>query len=141
MSTTPSQLAFDFSEPATVSPPHNGRDTSIDAAEQIRPDAGRLRKMVFDAIQAVGAEGLTDRECQLATGLQGSTQRPRRIELQRLGLITDSGQRRPTASGRQAVVWVAKERLKTKGGHSVPENLPEQKGDARDKAGKAATSQ
>jgi hypothetical protein len=37
--------------------------------------------------------------------MQGSTQRPRRVELVRAGLVVDSGLRRRTFAGRSAVVW------------------------------------
>ena len=41
------------------------------------------------------------------------------------------------ARAREIYERQAKERLDTKGGHSGPVNLPEAKGDARDKAGAA----
>lgn len=50
-------------------------------------------------------EGRTDEEMQTVLGLPGSTQRPRRIELVRMGKVIDSGLTRKTASGRQATIW------------------------------------
>jgi hypothetical protein len=41
---------------------------------------------------------------QLALGMNPSTQRPRRIELERRGLVVKDGTRK-TSSGRMAVVW------------------------------------
>lgn len=53
----------------------------------------------------VWVDGRTDEEMQLALGLAGSTQRPRRVELVRMGKVVDSGLTRKTASGRQATIW------------------------------------
>jgi hypothetical protein len=79
--------------------------TSVAAAKKIAPKASTLRDKVYAAI--AGSHGLTDEECQLELHLDPSTQRPRRIELVRAGLVRDSGQRRYTLSNRLAVVWVA----------------------------------
>jgi hypothetical protein len=82
-------------------------DTSIAAADAIAPSANRLRTLVYDTLRAAGAEGMTDEELQDATGLQGSCQRPRRVELVARNLVRDSGRTRPTRSGRAATLWVA----------------------------------
>src|SRR5690606_26494940 len=37
--------------------------------------------------------------------MNANTERPRRIELQRAGLVLDSGTVRPTSTGQDAVVW------------------------------------
>lgn len=81
--------------------------TSRAAAESIAPKAGTLRALVLDAIQK-SAYGLTDEDLQEILHLNPSTQRPRRIELVRMGLVCDSGETRLTRSGRKATVWVAK---------------------------------
>lgn len=80
--------------------------TSVAAAEAVKPAAGRLRAEVLAAIRRAGRAGLTDAEGQAATGIGGDTWRPRRRELQDAGLIRDSGKRRTTGHGREAVVWV-----------------------------------
>jgi len=87
--------------------PHSGGSTSHAAAGEIRSDAGRLRQAVWAFIRARGDHGATDSEIQTDLQLAGDTQRPRRWELQRAGLIVDSGQRRRTPTGRKAVVWIA----------------------------------
>jgi hypothetical protein len=79
-------------------------ETSHDAAEAIMPNAGTLRRRVLDLI-GVAPAGLTDEQIQFVLSMNPSTQRPRRIELQRMGLIRDSGRTRATRSGRKAVVW------------------------------------
>ncbi len=88
-------------------PPRNAGVTSSAANVAIKPLAAGLRKKVLDFIASRGELGATDGEIQTALGMRGSTQRPRRKELQNAGLIQDSGTIRPSASGRAAVVWVA----------------------------------
>jgi len=80
-------------------------DTSHSAAESMRALAGRLRARVYACIVSHGAAGLTDEEIQAELEMQGSTQRPRRVELVRAGLVVDSGLRRRTTAWRSAVVW------------------------------------
>lgn len=88
--------------------PHSNDTTSLWAALAIAPHVNRLAGVVLDAIRAAGERGMTDGEIQAATGLDGNTVRPRRVELERAGLIAACGTR-ATAAGRQAAVWVAKE--------------------------------
>ena len=83
--------------------PHS--ETSREAAEEIRPVAGELRKAVFVYIKQHG--GATDEEVQKALEMSPNTQRPRRVELVDRGMVRDSGQKRRTKSGRKAVVWEA----------------------------------
>lgn len=83
----------------------NMRNTSADAADSISPLANRLRTMVYGIIR--NRRGATDEEIQLALRLNPSTSRPRRVELERAGIVKDSGRRRANRSGRKAIVWVA----------------------------------
>ena len=92
-----------FSSPPAIP----GSDTSEAAAEAIRPTVKGLRAAVFACIIGRGPVGATDAEIQAALELPSDTERPRRRELVRLGMVRDSGQRRPTPSGRLAVVWSA----------------------------------
>lgn len=80
-------------------------ETSHDAADKITSISGRQRRLVFELIAASEC-GMTDEEMQLQSGLSPSSQRPRRVELVEGGHIVDSGARRKTKSGREAVVWV-----------------------------------
>ena len=88
-------------------PAQQHSETSVAAAESIRPDTNRLRAVVLDAIRRAGADGLTDEEGIAATGIVASTYRQRRVECVQAGKVIDSGKTRKTASGRNAVVWVA----------------------------------
>ncbi len=93
-----------FDQPATHA---NAPTTKRAAAVAIRPTAGRQRMKVLAYLQSQGTIGATDEQIQLALDLTGNSERPRRKELQALGLIEDSGHVRPTTSGRAAGVWGA----------------------------------
>ncbi len=82
-----------------------GSPTSIAAAAAIESRAETLRVKLLLALREAGECGLTDQEMQRALNMDPSTQRPRRGELVKDGKVIDSGLRRRTASGRQAVVW------------------------------------
>lgn len=88
-------------------PPSVPSATSEAASIAIESAAATLRGQVLRAIRAT-ADGLTDEQVQAACAMNPSTQRPRRVELVRAGLVVDSGRTRATTSGRQAVVWVCR---------------------------------
>lgn len=90
-----------------VGVPHNGSQTSREAAERIAPVASAQAAQVFAFIARQGDGGVTDHEVQTALGVTGDSDRPRRWNRQRAGLIRDSGQRRKSPAGRAAIVWVA----------------------------------
>lgn len=87
-------------------PAQDHSPTSVAAADAIAPVAATLRRMVYEAIAAAGADGLTDEEGAEKVGIGGNTYRPRRRELEQAGRIRDSGRTRMTRSNRKAVVWV-----------------------------------
>ena len=95
-------IPSDIPAPYTGSSPAT-RETSRAAAERIKFGAATLRYAVLEAIVSAPS-GLTDQEQQVALKLDGSTQRPRRIELFNLFLIQIIGER-VTDSGRAAMVW------------------------------------
>jgi hypothetical protein len=80
--------------------------TSVAAADAIAPLTATLRRRVYEAIKAAGADGLTDEEGAEKVGISGNTYRPRRRELEQAGRIRDSERTRMTRSNRKAVVWV-----------------------------------
>ena len=90
-------------------PGHNFRDTSKEAARLIEPKAGALRLRILGEIQVRGSFGATCDELEQAFGMSHQTVSARCRELNMTGKTKDSGQRRPTRSGRKAIVWVAKE--------------------------------
>lgn len=81
--------------------------TSDLAARRIAAHAGSLRALVLLHITTCGEHGATDDEGEIALDIRPQTYTPRRRELVRLGLVVDSGKRRPTLTGRPAAVWVA----------------------------------
>lgn len=93
----------------TEDPPHNGKPTSILAAEEIKPTVARLREQVYAFIRDRGKAGATREEIEDGTGIKGSTCRPRCLELMKAGRITETQETRWTRSGRKAVVLVAVE--------------------------------
>jgi len=80
--------------------------TSRDAAESVEPVRLSMRERVFQYIAGCGAAGATDFEIEAMLGMLHQTASARRNELERDKRIKDSGQRRKTASGRWANVWV-----------------------------------
>jgi hypothetical protein len=89
------------------------RPTSAAAAVEALPRSGTQRARVYEAIRQAPA-GLTDQEIATTLGLAENSVRPRRLELSDPPkglpqLIVDSGRRRQTSAGKQAVVWVAVE--------------------------------
>lgn len=88
-------------------PGHRRADTSIAAANALVPKLGRLQRMALEAIREAGGHGLTADELAARLDLDRSTIQPRTSELRRKGLIRDSGHRRPNATGKQAIVWIA----------------------------------
>ncbi|TIL42791.1 hypothetical protein [Mesorhizobium sp.] len=88
-------------------PGHRNVETSIAAAETLAPKLGRLQRMAQAAIRDVGTHGLTADELAARLKLDRWSIQPRTSELKRKGLILDSGQRRPNATGKLAIVWIA----------------------------------
>lgn len=81
--------------------------TSRGAAVQIAPALNRLQSKVYGFIYNCGVTGATDEEIQTALAMNPSTQRPRRIELLEMKLISVATGTRKTRSNRQANVWIA----------------------------------
>lgn len=89
-------------------PPHQDTDTSIDAAKSMVPHTGRLQAMVLNYITEKGAHGATDEEIWIALRMEKNSINPRRIELEKMGLIIRTDERRFNRSGRKAIVFKLK---------------------------------
>lgn len=89
--------------------PHNGTQTSIEAARSMRLAAATQEARVYDYIKSRGAEGATDDEGQRDLGIDAHSYCPRRISLERKACIRKTDRTRPTRSGRRAAVWVVQE--------------------------------
>ncbi len=84
-------------------PPHQRHsETSATAAEEIQPKVGHLQGVV---LAAISGRPSTDEELIYGIPMAANTLRPRRRELQLMGLVEDSGERRHTRAGKLAVVW------------------------------------
>jgi hypothetical protein len=96
---TPEQTSISF-----AAPPSNGSPTSVAAAASMVPHTARLRRQVYDANAAAGAEGRTCDELEAQLGLRHQTCSGRCTELRIAGKIVGAGVRK-TRSGRHAVIW------------------------------------
>jgi len=64
-----------------------GSETSADAADSMEKPSLRLRSKVRLYLYECGPSGATDEEIQLALDMAPNTQRPRRLELEKMGAI------------------------------------------------------
>ena len=81
-------------------------ETSREARKSIRPHMSEQQRRVYCWALLMTSSGFTDDGAIAALKMNPSSFRPRRGELVEVGMLKDSGQRRKTASGRSAVVWV-----------------------------------
>src|ERR1039458_2863766 len=81
---------------------HATTDTSASARTAIQPSMGALRQLV---LQALHTPAMTADEVADYLKIDRLAIRPRVAELYAMGVIVDSGDRRPNASGKLAIVW------------------------------------
>jgi hypothetical protein len=98
-------LSVDLDRPG-VRVGHAHPETAKRAAGIASLRAGSRRKEVYDAIQRTLHRGFTDDEMETALGRSHQTLSATRNSLMNDGLIVDSGQRRRTKWGNDAIVWV-----------------------------------
>lgn len=84
--------------------------TSKEAAARMETSATKLRMRVLRMIQS-RRDGVTADECAALLGESILSVRPRLSELNKLGSIEATGQRRPSSTGSASAVW----RMKTDG--------------------------
>lgn len=81
--------------------------TKFDAYKSLgKPVARTLRKRVFRWIAQQEEFGATNEEISKSTDMRLQTVCARRNELGKKLLVVDSGRRRATESGRNAIVWI-----------------------------------
>lgn len=90
--------------------PFSNPTTSKAAAESMKPHAQIIRERIISLIKLCGPNGATADEIECELGIQGSTVRPRLVELRAAGRITTEGEVRKTRGGRMALAWVATDR-------------------------------
>lgn len=103
----PEQLALTIEQNTPGLARHDHPPTAKAAAATT--NTGKTRRFVMDLINRRGWAGATDEEiitAGTAAGFSANGLRPRRVELVRDGVVADSGRKRATQSGRQAIVWV-----------------------------------
>jgi len=81
-------------------------ETSHEAAESMRQAAPSVRQRIMQVIKDSGLHGATDDEIEQITGLRHQTASAARRSLSKVGHVVDSGERRKTSSGRNAIVWI-----------------------------------
>jgi hypothetical protein len=81
------------------------QDTSREAAASIAATLGFLEDVVYGAIKRAGARGVTCDEVEVREALAHQTASARIRGLYLKGLVVESGKKRKTRSGRNAIVW------------------------------------
>lgn len=92
--------------------PHVNRDTSRAAAVSMLPVAASIRARILEYITAQGSNGATVDEIEIALGLSHQCASARLTEASKACDVMDLGERRPTRSGRKAIVWFSVEQAK-----------------------------
>jgi hypothetical protein len=90
-----------------VSVSRNAPDTSRAAATNRLPKTGSKRGITYDLIKCY-PQGLCDHEIEQLTGWLHQSASSVRNSLMRDGLIYDSGLRRKTSTGNDAIAWKVK---------------------------------
>jgi hypothetical protein len=85
----------------------NHPDTSHRMRERKVGKTGTQRRRIYDLALSRGDGGLTDDEVEVHLGLLHQSASAARNSLMKDGWLHDSGRRRLTRSGEQAIVWVA----------------------------------
>ena len=81
--------------------------TSLEAYDSIQDSCSAMEQRIYDAVKAAGNTGMTLEEISNNTGIKLQTVCGRRLKLEQLGYLADTGTRRQNESGRSAKVWVA----------------------------------
>ncbi|MFO1003301.1 MAG: hypothetical protein U0936_23450 [Planctomycetaceae bacterium] len=88
-------------------PYHNGSQPSRAAAESARRFVRSQASRVLDFIAKQGERGATDKEIQTGLGMDGNSQRPRRVWLREQGFIQAKGHPEDITIRDGSTVWVA----------------------------------
>lgn len=102
---TPKAVLFDPRTWPQAPSPRTAPETSRQAAASIQQATSQLARRVYHYLLEHGPQTCAQAEQDLQMTHQ--TCSARFNELMRKGLIQDTGQRRPTPSGRKAAVWQA----------------------------------
>lgn len=95
-------------QPYGGKPPYRrGNPTSQAAAESVAYIAPTVRERVYEYIKAAGPRGRINNEIADGLSIKLQTVCARVAELRLAGRLEDSGTRRKTDTGRQAIAWRA----------------------------------
>lgn len=103
------EAAFALDDADYHAPFAAGRPTSAAAAQSVEPTAESLCGIIYAAVKQTAA-GLTCSDVETRFELKHQTASARLWDLHTRGFIADSGQRRPSLTGRASIVWVAASR-------------------------------
>lgn len=84
----------------------NAQETSIAAAQAALPQSGTKRRIIYDMIVESGMFGVCDHEIEEQTRWLHQSASAARNSLLKDGLIQDSGIRRKTRQGNDAIAWI-----------------------------------
>jgi hypothetical protein len=84
----------------------NHPDTSHQAAARAFPRSGTKKKIIYDMIVTSGMFGMCDHEIEQTLGWTHQTASSSRNALMNDGWVVDSGLRRATPQGNDAIVWI-----------------------------------
>src|SRR5690348_12708447 len=100
------QPEFDFNTQRPV-PTNSMVETSLESAKRIEGKKHRYRKMIYDYIKGKGTSGATCDEVEVKLDLRHQTASCFIRFLVQDFLLKDSGGKRMTRAGRNAIVWRA----------------------------------
>jgi hypothetical protein len=90
--------------------PTSRQETSVESRDRLEAEgkAGQYRKLVHDYVLSKGAQGCTTDEIEVALKIKQATASCFVRFLTIDDLLYDSDDRRPTRTGRNAIVWKAR---------------------------------
>ena len=81
------------------------KQTSLEAWESSKETSYEIKRLILELLSEL-EDGATDEELERIMGTERSrSSRPARYALRNEGLVRNSGKRRPTESGKSAIVW------------------------------------
>jgi len=83
--------------------------TSRSAAKSLLPNAGTIRRLVYDQIKAQNDYGMTDHELEIVLRGKHQTISASRRSLVVDGWVIDSGDTRKNPQGNDCIVWIEKD--------------------------------
>ncbi len=93
--------------PITGELPHNGVETSVEAAETMLSPASAIREQVFAYVKERGWTGAICDEAEVSLNISHQTCSARFRELQLAGRIRKTEGKRKTRSGRNAFIYLS----------------------------------